>query len=72
MAVITISNELIKEQPGMIQAMREHYNIFRRLWPRLPGCRTYEVGGNGIPEGDVVITPTITLVDGEYVFITEM
>lgn len=72
MAVIHISEELIETAPDMFKAVRAHYKTFRELTPRMARCRTYEVSGDGIPDGDVEITPTIGLVDGEYVFKSEM
>jgi len=40
--------------------------------PRLVATRTFEVQGEGLPEDETVITPTIKLVNGKYVFEKEM
>ena len=72
MAIINISERLINECPEIFEAIKKHYKVFKELIPRLVATRTFEVQGEGLPEDETVITPTIKLVNGKYVFEKEM
>ena len=72
MAIINVSEELIKECPEAFEAIKKHYKVFKELIPRLVATRTFEVQGEGLPEDETVIIPTIKLVNGEYVFEKEI
>ena len=72
MAIINISERLIKECPEIFEAVKKHYKVFKELTPRLTAVRTFEVQSEGLPEDETVITPTIKLVNGKYVFEKEM